>query len=55
MAANPEHLQDFKTIAFSLNGETIKAYEDETILEAARRYTFAKIGVGAIAVRHGGK
>ena len=38
MAANPEHLQDFKTIAFSLNGETIKAYEDESILEAARRH-----------------
>ncbi len=38
MAANPEHIQDFKTIAFSLNGETIKAYEDESILEAARRH-----------------
>lgn len=38
MAANPEHLQDFKTIAFSLNGETIKAYEDESILEAAKRH-----------------
>jgi len=38
MAANPEHLQDFKTIAFSLNGEIIKAYEDESILEAARRH-----------------
>ncbi len=38
MAANPEHLQDFKTIAFSLNGESIKAYEDESILEAARRH-----------------
>jgi formate dehydrogenase major subunit len=38
MAANPEYLQDFKTIAFTLNGETIKAYEDESILEAARRH-----------------
>lgn len=38
MAANPEHLQDFKTVAFTLNGETVKAYEDESILEAARRH-----------------
>ena len=37
MAANPEQLEDFKTVEFSLNGEAIKAYESETILEAAKR------------------
>ena len=38
MAANPEHIDDFKTIEFSLNGEKISAYQDETILEAAKRH-----------------
>ena len=38
MAANPKHLEEFKTVSFNLNGETIKAYESESILEAAKRH-----------------
>ena len=38
MAANPKHLEDFKTLEFSLNGEKITAYENESILEAAKRH-----------------
>ena len=38
MAANPEHLEEFKTVKFSLNGVNITAYEDESILEAAKRH-----------------
>ena len=38
MAANPKHLEDFKTVEFSLNGEKITAYENESILEAAKRH-----------------
>ncbi len=37
MAANPEHFKELKTVEFTLNGETAKAYGDETILQAARR------------------
>ena len=37
MAANPDYLKELKTVEFSLNGKTIEAYEDETILQAARR------------------
>ena len=37
MAANPDYLKDLKTVEFSLNGQTIEAHEDETILQAARR------------------
>jgi formate dehydrogenase major subunit len=35
MAARPEEL--FETVSFTLDGETIKAYEGETILQAAER------------------
>lgn len=38
MAANPKHIEEFKTVSFSLNGETIQGYENESILEAARRH-----------------
>ena len=38
MAANPEHLEEFKTVSFTLNGETIQGYENESILEAAKRH-----------------
>ena len=38
MAANPKHIQEFKAVSFSLNGETIQGYENESILEAARRH-----------------
>ena len=38
MAANPEHIEEFKTVSFSLNGKTIQGYENESILEAARRH-----------------
>ena len=37
MAANPEHLKELKIVEFSLNGNKIEAYDDETILQAARR------------------
>ena len=37
MAANPKDLNEIKTVEFSLNGENIQAFEDETILQAARR------------------
>ena len=37
MAANPKDLNELKTVEFSLNGEKIQAFEDETILQAARR------------------
>ncbi|MEM7304276.1 MAG: formate dehydrogenase subunit alpha [Pseudomonadota bacterium] len=37
MAANPKDLNEIKTVEFSLNGESITAFEDETILQAARR------------------
>ena len=37
MAANPEHIKEESTVEFTLNGETILAFEDETILQAARR------------------
>ena len=37
MAANPEYMTDIKTIEFTLNGEKLIAYEDETILQVARR------------------
>ena len=37
MAANPKDLTELKTVEFSLNGEKITAFEDETILQAARR------------------
>lgn len=37
MAANPDYLKELKTVEFSLNGKSIEAYEDETILQAARR------------------
>ena len=37
MAANPEFLKELKTVEFILNGKPIEAYEDETILQAARR------------------
>ena len=36
MAANPEDL-NIKKIAFDLNGKSVEAYEDETILQAAKR------------------
>ncbi len=38
MAANPKEIKQFNTIKFTLNGESIEAYEDETILEAAKRH-----------------
>ena len=38
MAANPKHIEEFKAVSFSLNGETIQGYENESILEAARRH-----------------
>ena len=37
MAANPKDLNELKTVEFSLNGENIHAFEDETILQAAKR------------------
>ena len=37
MAANPKELNELKTVEFSLNGATISAFEDETILQAAKR------------------
>ncbi len=37
MAANPKDLNELKTVEFSLNGENITAFEDETILQAAKR------------------
>jgi len=37
MAANPEYLHE-KMIKFTLNGEAIDAFGDETILETARRH-----------------
>ena len=38
MAANPEFIEDLKTVTFTLDGREITAYEGETILQAARRY-----------------
>jgi formate dehydrogenase major subunit len=38
MAANPEHIQEFKAVSFTLNGESIQGYENESILEAAKRH-----------------
>ena len=38
MAANPKLLQDFNTVKFSLNGKEITAYENESILEAAKQH-----------------
>lgn len=37
MAANPDYLKELNTVEFTLNGKTIAASEDETILQAARR------------------
>lgn len=37
MAANPEYMTKPKTIEFKLNGDSIIAYADETILQAAHR------------------
>ena len=37
MAANPKDLNELTSVEFSLNGHTITAFEDETILQAARR------------------
>ncbi len=37
MAANPEYMAEPKSIEFKLNGKSISAYENETILQAARR------------------
>ena len=37
MAANPDYLKELNTVEFTLNGKTIEASEDETILQAARR------------------
>jgi len=37
MAANPKELNELKTVKFSLNGISISAFEDETILQAAKR------------------
>lgn len=37
MAANPKELNELQTVEFSLNGATISAFEDETILQAAKR------------------
>lgn len=37
MAANPKELNELKTVEFSLNGTSISAFEDETILQAAKR------------------
>ncbi len=37
MAANPQTMNDLKTITFSLDGQEITAYEGETILQAAKR------------------
>ncbi len=36
MAANPDYMNE-KVTKFSLNGETVEAYGDETILQAAKR------------------
>ena len=38
MAANPDHLKELNPIEFTLDGQTVKAYPDETILQAARRH-----------------
>lgn len=37
MAANPDYLKELNSVEFTLNGKTIEASEDETILQAARR------------------
>jgi formate dehydrogenase major subunit len=37
MAANPEYMNE-KSIQFTLNGETVEAIGDETILQAAKRH-----------------
>ena len=37
MSANPEHIKQPASIAFELNGETVNAFDGETILQAAKR------------------
>ena len=37
MAANPKSLNEFKTVEFLLNGQSVTAFEDETILQVAKR------------------
>ncbi len=37
MAANPDYMNELKTITFTLDGREMTAYEGETILQAARR------------------
>ena len=38
MAANPEYFANTQTVEFVLNGQTISAFEGETILQAAKRH-----------------
>ncbi len=38
MAAGPEYAEDLETVAFTLDGREITAYEGETILQAAKRH-----------------
>ncbi len=38
MAANPEYVEELKTVTFTLDGREITAYEGETILQAAKRH-----------------
>ena len=38
MAANPEYFTNTQTVEFVLNGETVSAFEGETILQAAKRH-----------------
>ncbi|BCX89284.1 formate dehydrogenase major subunit [Methylomarinovum tepidoasis] len=38
MAANPEFIEDLKTVTFTLDGREITAHEGETILQAAKRH-----------------
>ncbi|HEB77421.1 MAG TPA: 2Fe-2S iron-sulfur cluster binding domain-containing protein, partial [Methylothermaceae bacterium] len=38
MAANPEYIDELKTVTFTLDGREITAYEGETILQAAQRH-----------------
>ena len=37
MAANPEYLEEESTTSFTLNGKTMVAHGDETILQVAKR------------------
>jgi formate dehydrogenase major subunit len=37
MAANPDYVKAGKTVSFTLDGETVQAFEGETILQAAKR------------------